>query len=293
VVLLAGLRYQGFHQTSATDFVFLGGPPTINPTVDSSAVTPRLGLLWQARPWFSIYVNGAGSYGPNVAGDIQADGQPAPPTRASQFEIGTKGNFLGDRLTATLAFFTLTKTNIPEPDVNPAFVDVIGAAQSSGIELDVQGALSRSWQIVANFADMSATVTNGTPTSEAPTGSPLGEVPRYTGRLWLTHDFAPPGTGVKAGFGVDWNGTEPYLYPQFTGLTLPAYTLVDAMASDSFKVGTTKVQLQLNASNIFNHKYFTDAQNQGPVSVVPPYNAYTQIYGSPFTITGAIRIQPK
>jgi iron complex outermembrane recepter protein len=79
--------------------------------------------LWQATDQLSPYVSYVESFGPNGGGFVQENGQQTPPSRGSQWEIGAKASLLNGRLTATLAYYDLTKTNIPTPDIfNPAFV---------------------------------------------------------------------------------------------------------------------------------------------------------------------------
>ncbi len=286
--LLAGLRWQGIHQTSTVTFPPYGDFP--NPKLDASALTPRLGLLWQPRPWLSLYGNAADNFGPNSPGYITPNGATVPPTAATQWELGAKGAFLRDKVTATLAYFSLTKTNIPTPDLaNPDFVLVTGAARSNGIEFDLQGTVAPRWDVEANYDNMTAIVTQSNDPAN-PVGAPLGEVPRYVDHLWVTHAFPSETHGWRLGAGLTVNGPAAYLYAGNSGLTLPSYALVDAMASYSFNSGKTKIKPQINVSNAFNRRYFGDAQNQA-FTTVAPYTAITALYGSPVQVTGALSVQ--
>jgi outer membrane receptor protein involved in Fe transport len=60
---------------------------------------------------------------------------------------------IGGSLTATLAFYHLTKQDVLTPDpVDPEFSVQIGAARSRGIELDVSGALTPALELIASLA---------------------------------------------------------------------------------------------------------------------------------------------
>jgi iron complex outermembrane receptor protein len=65
-----------------------------------------------------------------------------PPTSGQQYEGGIKTEFCGGRLRATLAYYDLTKTNVPTRDPDPThqgFSIVTGAVRSRGPELDITG----------------------------------------------------------------------------------------------------------------------------------------------------------
>jgi len=289
VFLLAGARFQGLHQTS--DVVFPQAPaPASQPKVDAGALTPRIGLLWQPRPFLSLYGNYAQNFGPNQLGDITAAGNTVPPTTATQWEVGAKGSLLNNRLTTTIAYYDIIKTNIPTPDLaNPAFVTVTGAARSSGLEFDLQGTLAPTWQAIANYAITNTRVLQSNDPNNPP-GSPVGGIPRYLAHLWLTHEFGIAARGFKAGAGIDVNGPQPYSYAGGSGLFIPSHAVVDAMAAYTFALGRDKVRAQLNATNLFNRRYFSDVQVPG-FAAVPPYTAITALYGEPFRINAALTWQ--
>ena len=97
---------------------------TANPThLDGSGrktfdpvVTPRIGLARTFGTHLSAYANVSQGYTPPTSGDavIPYTGEPnagLDPERATQFEIGAKGGFLGDRLTYDAALFDTRVTN--------------------------------------------------------------------------------------------------------------------------------------------------------------------------------------
>ncbi len=158
VHLLAGVRYQWIDQTSS--FAFAGGPSSPAPELVAHAWTPRVGLLWQPRKWLSLYGNYTENFGPNNGYSLVYPGSLVPPTMADQWEVGAKTELFDRRLTASIDYFDLTKTNIPSPDpMHPNFDVVTGAARSRGVELDVQGQIRKGWSVVFNYAYDVAVVT--------------------------------------------------------------------------------------------------------------------------------------
>lgn len=287
VYLLAGARYQNVHQTSAAGFL---GPATPNPKLDAERVTPRLGLLWRPRNWLGLYGNVAGNFGPNVPGYITPEGATVPPTSAGQWEVGAKGSFLGDKLTATLDYYNLVKTNLPTPDLaNPDFVLVTGAARSNGIEFDLQGSLGAGWDVIGNYANANCFVTRSTDVNNPP-GTPFGEVPHYLDHVWITHSGRIESRGLRFGAGVTLHGSEPFLYPSTSGLRLPNYALYDAMLAYGLDSGRIKIRPQINVSNLFGKRYLADAQNVQWTSVAP-YTAITGLWGEPRTISASAQVQ--
>ena len=47
-----------------------------------------------------------------MTSDIDSAGSPLEPERSTQYEVGVKGEFLDGKLTATLAAYEITKTNV-------------------------------------------------------------------------------------------------------------------------------------------------------------------------------------
>lgn len=203
IYLLGGGRFQYIHQTS------LGGNG-----IYANAVTPRAGILWQPREWLSLYASYTESYGPAAVGATTPDNKNVPPSTGTQFEYGVKTSFFGGKLTATAAYFDLTKTNIPTADpFDPNFVLVTGAVRNRGFEFDLQGEISPGWKMILNYAHNDARVTaeNVTSIFQQPLGSRFGGVPIDLAHLWTTYDFQSASLrGWKIGGGVNFIGPTPY-----------------------------------------------------------------------------------
>lgn len=265
---LGGLRYQYVRQWDNIADVGL---------TNDDAVTPRIGLLWQAQPWFSLYGNYVESFG--SSNGQTASLTPLPPESARQWEIGAKAEAYDGRLSATLAYYDLTKRNVATADPsNPAFSIAIGEAQSHGVELDLRGEILPGWNLIATYANMDSTVTKNNDGWE---GKRLWAVPRNIGSLWSTYEFRQDWLdGIKLGGGFTFHDASS---ANFEGTeSTPGYGTVDLMAAYGWTVGKSRISLQFNLNNLLDKHYFQDAYVSGAST--------RATIGTPRSFLGALRI---
>lgn len=105
------------------------------------AFSPRVGIVYKPIEPLSVYASFSQSFVPNT--DRTLDGSILEPERGTQFEASIKGEFLDGRLSATVAAFNITKSNIAVSETDPVtgldYSVPIGEQRSQGIELDVIG----------------------------------------------------------------------------------------------------------------------------------------------------------
>ncbi|MEH1847435.1 MAG: TonB-dependent siderophore receptor [Nostoc sp.] len=113
--------------------------------IQNEAFSPRVGIVYQPIKPISLYASYGRSF---LQAGVTARAQ-AEPERGTQYEVGVKAD-LSSRLAATLAFYDLTRTNLPTPDPNnPLFTILVGEQRSRGIEFDVTGEILPGWNIIA------------------------------------------------------------------------------------------------------------------------------------------------
>ncbi|MGH8611813.1 MAG: TonB-dependent siderophore receptor [Gammaproteobacteria bacterium] len=247
--------------------------------------SPRVGILYQPWSWLGVYGNWAQSFGANNG--ISATGEAFPPQTGEQYEAGIKTHLFDERLTATLAFYHLTKANILTPDLGtPDLFDsiAIGEARSQGIEFDVSGQINDYLSLIGSYAFTDAKVTEDNSGFQ---GKRLANVPDHSGSLWLKYDVN--GTlaeqGLSFGLGVFAAGQRDG--DNENTFKLPGYARLDAAAAYRFKLGPTRVTAQLNVRNLLDKEYFDSAEhtfsNSGPREAI-----YT---GDPLTVLGSISVR--
>jgi iron complex outermembrane recepter protein len=231
------------------------------------AFSPRVGIVYQPIPAISLYGSYSRSFLPVVG--RTADGSLFQPERGTQYEIGVKADF-NDQLTATLAFYDLTRSNVETADLeNPDFSIQTGEQQSQGIEFNVAGEILPGWNVIGGYAYTDARIT-GDNTFDV--GNRISNVPRHAFNLWTSYQLQEGNLqGLGFGLGLFFVGDRPGDLDN--AFEIPSYLRTDAAVfyeRDRFRAA-------LNLRNIFDIDYFESAGNINRV-----------ILGEPFTVQGTI-----
>jgi len=234
------------------------------------AFSPRLGIVYQPVEPISLYASYSRSFNP--AFGVAFDRSQFQPERGTQYEIGVKAD-LSEQLSATLAFYDLTRSNVltadTEPGVPPGFSIQTGEQRSRGVELAVQGEILPGWNIIAGYAYTDAQITQD---NTLPEGNRLRNVPENAINLWTTYEIQ---SGDLQGLGI---GLGLFFAGERQGdlgntFQLPSYWRTDATIfyeRDRFRAA-------LNFRNLFDVDYFESAESA--LRVYP---------GEPLTVQGTI-----
>ncbi|MEO0409735.1 MAG: TonB-dependent receptor, partial [Cyanobacteria bacterium P01_A01_bin.135] len=230
--------------------------------------SPRVGLVFKPAENVSLYASYTESFNPVIG--VGEEGEVFSSERGNQFETGIKADLLGDRLSVTLAYYRLRRTNVlTEDPVNPGFQVQVGEQGSDGVELDIAGELLPGWNVIASYAYTDARIIED---NEFPVGRRLINVPENAASLWSSYeiqggDLAGLGFGIGLFFQGERNGDIR------TPFTLPDYLRTDAALfyrRDSFRA-------QVNFQNLFDVRYFEGSRDQFRVNP-----------GLPFTVLGNV-----
>jgi iron complex outermembrane receptor protein len=253
--------------------------------------SPRAGALYDLTPEVSVY----GSYSESFGRDngVTASGEQLPPQRGRQYEVGLKAQ-TESGLTATLAFFQVTKSNVSIRDYASPVANarkLAGVHRSRGIELDVIGRVTDRLSLVANYAYTDAKVISDNardpldPYSGGLLHDRLDNVPRHSGKIFAVYNFGSNGLGWRVGGGVT-ASSESWGDIQNT-FVLPAWARIDAFASYAVEIDGHKVTAQLNLRNINNARYF-----DGVDTYFNYFSPRLALFpAKPFTATGTIRFE--
>jgi iron complex outermembrane receptor protein len=209
--------------------------------------SPRLGVLYDLTPGLSVYASHSRSFGANNGDD--GNGQPLPPEAARQHELGLKALF-GKELSATLALYELTKTNISQ-QVSPTISRAIGEARSRGLEVDVVGNLTSQTSLIASYAYTDAVVTQDNGGLQ---GKRLDNAPRHTARLFASHRLGDGALGWRVGGGF--YAASRAAANRDNEVWLPGHARADAFASYTRRIGEARWTAQLNVRNLFDRDHF-------------------------------------
>lgn len=277
--LLIGGRYQTFNEHSVSNTPSLGGGLQDIP-YETNVFLPRVGLLWQIQPDASVYY----SYGENMGSSngLDVTGSPIKPERSKQHELGLKATWLGGRLNGQMAVFSLTKYNVASDDpANPGFNIGVGEVRSTGYEAHLQGAITKRWNVLANYSYARPYVVVGASGAAAlqpqtiVAGELLPYVSNQTFALWTSYKLPGQGlTGWTVGGGVNWaSAANP---ANGTTIATKPYTISSAFATYETSLSGHKTQLQLNINNLFDKEYLTYQTDDG-VSLIGAWGAPRQV----------------
>lgn len=248
------------------------------------AWSPRLGLVIQPQPWLSLYANYTRSFG--ASNGIATPGNaPLPAERGLQWEGGVKAELFDKRLSATLAYYDITKSGVVQTIPGTQFSQPAGVVESKGVELDVAGRVDDNWSLIGTYSYTDARIiadASGAPATGGQIGNRLQNAPLHSGSLWVKYDAFGELKGLSLGAGVVAVGQRQG--DNQNDFQLPAYARVDTMIiyrlPDHLAPWTKKLALQLNVKNLLDTTYYAHSADR--------FSIYA---GAPRTFIASIRAE--
>lgn len=227
--------------------------------------TYQAGLTYKPMKNGSIYASYATSANP--VGVDGGDGSEAigqaymdlKPEEARTYELGTKWDFLDERLNLTAAVFRTEKQNT-RIQLDAGIYTNGGESKVDGIELTATGKITDKWDITAGYSYLDSEMTNPGPSCtragvctfpNPAKGKQLPNVPKNSATLWTTYQVLPQLTVGAGALAMD------KVYGDAANTKfVPGYVRYDAMARYNVN---KNVDLQLNLNNLSDKRYFTKA----------------------------------
>lgn len=239
--LQAGLRYA---QTELGDYYnqpFY--PPSHDRTTRLNKVLPRFGAVYDLTPTASLFAGyGQGMKVP-MGGAYQ---QPIKAEESEQTEFGVRFKDWNG-ISATLAWFDLTRKNVPTPC--GSFTCQVGKQNSKGIDLNLALKASQSMTVLAGLSDQKA-ITVENQNSVESVGKFLQNVPAQTARLAMRYNVRG-GDFAGLGFGLGLRHHSKLAADSSNTNFTPAATVYDSQVSYRMK----GVSLNLAINNLLDKKY--------------------------------------
>lgn len=234
-------------------------PGAETPGYDKSAVTPMAAMLFKATNQISLYGNYIEglSQGETAPEGTQNAGQPFPPSKSKQIEVGAK--YDTGRVATTVSLFQIERpSSLLDASTNPPVFRMDGKQRNRGLEIVSQGEVVRGVRLLAGAA--------------------------YTqGKLTRTEDGLNDGRTAPATPRLQVNLNGEWDTPFLPGLTLtaralrtstqyvdtantqqlPAWTRLDIGARYRFDAGGKPVTLRASIENLLNKNYWQSAAREG------------------------------
>ncbi|WP_286861510.1 MULTISPECIES: TonB-dependent siderophore receptor [Acinetobacter] len=229
---------------------------------DEDKVLPYAGLTYNFSPEYTGYLSYTSIFRPQTT--KADDGSINKPIEGESYEVGVKGSWLDDKLTATMAVFRTEQSNYPlrDSDGIPTLrTTQVSDLRSQGYEFGLAGQLSDHFNLSFGYTQFSLKdLING---GDARTFNPTQSF-----NLLTTYQV-PQIPKLKLGLGVQWQDQTYLDVPEATAngvitqkagvIEQDAYALVNLMASYELNEHMT---LQANGNNLTNEKYLFNFPNQ-------------------------------
>jgi iron complex outermembrane recepter protein len=236
-----------------------------------SKFSPRVGIVYQPTDTTSLYASWTNSFSPQFFGRSRT-GEQFKPETGEQYEVGIKQEFFNKRLSATLAFFDITKQNVLTTDPeDPDFSIQTGEQKSRGVELDIAGEILPGWKVIATYAYTDAYISEDNDPDLV--DNRLQAVPYNSASLWTTYEFQQGNLqGLGFGLGLVYVGEREATLPNT--IKIPSFVRTDA----SLFYRRNNWQAALNFKNLFDTEYYES-------------QSFYLVPGAPFTVLGTVSVE--
>jgi catecholate siderophore receptor len=182
--------------------------------------------------------------------------QQLEPEKFNNYELGAKWD-APNGVALTVALYRLDRINTRSLDPNdPTRILQTGEQRTNGLEVGINGRVTTNWQLLGGYAFQDAFVARASAAARA--GAQVAQVPHHTFSLWNNYELH---ARASVGLGVI------HRSDMFAGIdntvTLPGYTRVDAAA---YIWLTRQMRLQANVENLFDRRYFLNADSNTNIS---------------------------
>ena len=237
-----------------------------------TAFSPRTGIVYEILPkTLSTYFSWSRSF-LSQPFDLGVNGQPLPPERGEEYEVGLKADAFAGRLTGLLALYHIVRTNVPTPDeTNPFFLDAVGEERHQGVDFDTTFSPVKGWNFIMSYGFIDARVTADQHLPSRVGLRPAG-IPEDTYSIWTKYTLQ---TGCLRGFGAGIGFR--YLTKQegdaANTFTIPSYGLLNL----ALYYSRGRFKAQVNVRNATNERYFLGSYSAYQVQPGDPLAVYSSV----------------
>lgn len=224
--------------------------------LQASGLIPRLGLVYLPAKNISIYGTYLKSFNPQTSNNVLSGG-PFPTRKATQYEIGYKGDFFNRQLSTNVSLYQINYANILAPaptEENSHRQAAIDGTRSRGIEFTAMGTI-HNFNVIAGYAYNEHVILSTSAFGKK--GDRFNNAPKHMANLWLKYNV---NSGLIKGLGIA--GGLRYVSNQVglisnQNFLFPEYTVIDAAVN--YRKG--RYNLQFNAYNLTDKHYFTGSRS--------------------------------
>lgn len=283
---MAGVRYE----KDIRERLSAPGTPGLD-TLNRHATVPTFGANLRVAPGFALFASYSENFAPNAIRSAEGPGllpgdnaRDLPVELGKGYDIGLKTDWMDHKLSGSLSFFQVERTNVPRADTAKQAADPRnlaglfgptgvrfntsgGLERSRGAELDLVFSPVRNYQLLLSATWMweakvisDPSVVPGTFQYERTfnQGRRLRNAPEYLFSVWNKYDFA---AGQRSGWSIGGglrhsSEVEPRSVDLTSLMFNPAFTVFDAMIGYRTRIADRATSFSLNVENLFDKVYY-------------------------------------
>jgi catecholate siderophore receptor len=255
-----GLRWE--HYDTQFQSKDAAGTTTADLSGADGLVSGKAAVLYRINSAGNAYVAYGTSVTPPGNANFTLSAQPnnqnnpnVDPQESTNFEVGTKWDFGGGRLSLNGAAFRTKNTNViftvDAAAVPPIFNQDDGQLVK-GVTVGAMGRITTRWEMMASLGYLDSRLQTQNPTNN---GNQLTLTPKWSSSIWTTYRF-PMGGSVGGGI----RHTDEVFINAANTIRSPGYYLVDALAEYAVN---SHLSLRLNIYNVTDQVYIRNVNNNG------------------------------
>lgn len=251
--------------------------------VTGDAWNPMLGLMVTPIRHMNLFGSYTTTTSLRSASNKMANGEDIGPSDTRQFEFGIKSDWLNNRVRFNFTYFDIITKNLSYATYHEGttqktgYFDKAGDLKRKGIEVELNGRLLESLQVMLGYAYLDAQYHNS-PAFE--NGSSPMNAPKHTANGWVQYALRKGGLkGLSAGLGIYYVGKRPVndygLVPDGHGsmtgakpFDMPSYSTVNLQLAYAAAPFTARLYL----NNLFDALGYNSYYRGGYINQIDPRN---------------------
>lgn len=241
-------RTTHYESKSSNSYTYPGGSGSYEgPKQKKTHTTPGAGIVYRITPALSIYGSYSQGFSPQFLNSCGGSG--IPPQETENLEAGVKADLFNGKFSATGDVFKLKMSNQLQYNSNSDCYTTLSGQVTRGAELDLQGEITRGWNLIANY-------TYNSYKDASYQDRVFAGMPRHKASLWTTYNFP---NGRLQGFGMGFGVTATSRYDGNTDPSFPFKIPTQARVDLSLLYDNKPWNITLGIKNLMNKKLYGTA----------------------------------
>lgn len=278
--VLAGLRWSSIQNedTKVKNFATELETPTPNSGNKETALSPKIGLIYNPNENLSVFATYTNSFAPNTGFDEAGNALKA--STVDQYEIGIKKNLWNNALGINLsAYQIVNRDTYTAPYLQTGVVALYrvyaGSVKSIGLELDITGNPTKNLSLIGGLS-YNKTIYIDTPANGFIENQRLVRTPALTANASIFYTFTEFAKGFKVGATAFYTGDRKAGWNDVKGqkqttrmIDVNGFTTIDLSLGYEWK----KFMIQGRVGNLFDVINYNVHENYS-VNPITPRNYY-------------------